>query len=247
MTATLAPSPWPAPAVAARTAVALRRESRSKARADAGHAVGAEAQLLVRAAPHAGRVPVAVRAVAGHRRRLLVAGRAGGAAVRRRSSCCCSAWLWVYARHAADGETITLADRELTVEHRCGAASTSARFRAEWVRVEPAHGDGSLVEVCRRRASASASAATCGPSCAPQLAQELRQALRLRTHAHGDSKQLPMRTRNDRRTMDIAHDAAASAQGRGGTGRLGLGAAGAGGQRPARRPGGQPDRPARRR
>jgi len=87
--------------------------------------------------------------------------------------------LAAYARHAADCETITLAGRELAIEHRCGLGVHSARFRAEWVRVEPACGDGSLVEVSGQGQR------TCvgrylRPEWRAQLAQELRLALRLR-------------------------------------------------------------------
>jgi len=87
--------------------------------------------------------------------------------------------LAVYARHATDCETITLAGRELAIEHRCGVGIESARFRAEWVRVEPARGDGSLVEV------SGEGQRTCvgrylRPEWRAQLAQELRLALRLR-------------------------------------------------------------------
>ncbi|HEU5295001.1 MAG TPA: DUF2244 domain-containing protein [Burkholderiaceae bacterium] len=87
--------------------------------------------------------------------------------------------LAVYARHATDCETITLAGRELAIEHRCGVGVQSARFRAEWVRVEPSYGDGSLVEVSGQGQR------TCvgryvRPEWRAQLAQELRLALRLR-------------------------------------------------------------------
>ncbi|MCG3189542.1 MAG: hypothetical protein LKCHEGNO_01978 [Burkholderiaceae bacterium] len=87
--------------------------------------------------------------------------------------------LLVYARHAADCETITLAGRELAIEHRCGVDVESARFRAEWVRVEPARSDGSLIEV------SGEGRRTCvgrylRPEWRGQLAQELRLALRLR-------------------------------------------------------------------
>ena len=86
--------------------------------------------------------------------------------------------LTVFARHATDCETITLAGRELAIEHRCGNGVESARFRAEWVRVEPARGDGSLVEV------SGEGRRTCvgrylRPEWRGQLAQELRLALRL--------------------------------------------------------------------
>ncbi|MBE7426179.1 MAG: DUF2244 domain-containing protein [Burkholderiaceae bacterium] len=87
--------------------------------------------------------------------------------------------LLVYARHAADCETITLAGRELAIEHRCGVDVEHARFRAEWVRVEPVRSDGSLIEV------SGEGRRTCvgrylRPEWRGQLAHELRLALRLR-------------------------------------------------------------------
>ncbi|MBL8319072.1 MAG: DUF2244 domain-containing protein [Burkholderiaceae bacterium] len=85
--------------------------------------------------------------------------------------------LAVYARHAADCETITLAGGELAIEHRHGVAVDASRFRAEWVRVEPSVGDGSLVEV-----SGEGRRAQIGrylrPEWRSQLAQEIRTALR---------------------------------------------------------------------
>jgi uncharacterized membrane protein len=85
---------------------------------------------------------------------------------------------WVCSRHAGDAETLTLAERELNVEHRFGRGVESAAFRAEWVRVEPAHGEGSLVEITgqgqRMRVGRYLR-----PELRMALAQELRQALRL--------------------------------------------------------------------
>lgn len=85
--------------------------------------------------------------------------------------------LAVYSRHAADSETITLAGRVLAIAHRCGSALDEARFRAEWVRVEPSAGDGSLVEVSGegRRAQVGR---YLQPEWRAQLAQEIRAALR---------------------------------------------------------------------
>ena len=84
---------------------------------------------------------------------------------------------WVCARHAGDAETITLAERELNVEHRFGRGVESAAFRAEWVRVEPVHGEGSLVEI-----SGQGQRMRVGRYLRPELrmalARELRQALR---------------------------------------------------------------------
>lgn len=42
----------------------------------------------------------------------------------------------LYARHAGDGEHITLRNGELHVEHRCGGRVDRVSFRAEWVRVD---------------------------------------------------------------------------------------------------------------
>lgn len=84
---------------------------------------------------------------------------------------------FVCSRHAADAETITLAERELEVEHRCGRLIERTAFRAEWVRVEPVHGEGSLVEL-----SGQGRRMRVGRYLRPELrmalARELRQALR---------------------------------------------------------------------
>ena len=85
---------------------------------------------------------------------------------------------WWCSRHAADAETITLAEHQMTVEHRCGRALQRAAFRAEWVRVEPVHGEGSLVEITgqghRMRVGRYLR-----PELRMALARELRQAVRL--------------------------------------------------------------------
>jgi uncharacterized membrane protein len=85
--------------------------------------------------------------------------------------------LLVCGRHAADNETLTLQDGLLQVEHHHGRRTHRAVFRALWVRVEPAHGDHSLVEL-----SGQGQRAHVGrylqPQARPALARELRQALR---------------------------------------------------------------------
>jgi uncharacterized membrane protein len=85
--------------------------------------------------------------------------------------------LLVYARHATDRETITLDARALRVEHHCGRQVQAAEFRPAWVRVEPQHGEGSLVEL-----SGEGQHARVGrylrPELRASLAQELRLALR---------------------------------------------------------------------
>ncbi len=83
----------------------------------------------------------------------------------------------VCSRHAGDAETITLAGRELQVEHRCGRQLERAAFRAEWVRVEPVHGEGSLVELSGQ-GQRMCVGRYLGPHLRVGLARELRQALR---------------------------------------------------------------------
>lgn len=86
--------------------------------------------------------------------------------------------LLVYARHAADHETITLKNSTLAVEHHCGSRVERAEFRADWLRVEPAQGQGSLLEL-----SGAGRRTFVGRYLRPEwrqmLARELRQALRL--------------------------------------------------------------------
>ena len=85
--------------------------------------------------------------------------------------------LLVYARHAADQERITLANGALSVEHQRGLHTERTEFRAAWVRVEPRHGEGSLVEL-----SGDGRHSFVGRYLRPEmrnpLAQELRVALR---------------------------------------------------------------------
>ena len=85
--------------------------------------------------------------------------------------------LLVYARHAADQERITLAGGALCVEHQRGPRIEHTEFRAAWVRVEPRHGEGSLVEL-----SGDGRHSFVGRYLRPEmrnpLAQELRAALR---------------------------------------------------------------------
>lgn len=85
--------------------------------------------------------------------------------------------LWLYSRHALDRETITLAQRRLQVEHHCGRRTVQASFRAEWVCVEPAHGEGSLVELTGQGQRIRVGRYL-RPELRAALARELRQALR---------------------------------------------------------------------
>jgi uncharacterized membrane protein len=88
--------------------------------------------------------------------------------------------LWavvLYARHATDKETLTLANGELQVMHECGSRVDRTAFRAACVRVEPQAGDASLVELSGQGRRAHVGRYVL-PHCRPALAQELRRALR---------------------------------------------------------------------
>lgn len=85
--------------------------------------------------------------------------------------------LLVYARHAGDREVLTLAGRSLAVEHCHGNHIARADFQAEWLKVEPVAGQGSLLEL-----SAHGQSIRVGRFLRPEVraafAQELRRALR---------------------------------------------------------------------
>ena len=82
-----------------------------------------------------------------------------------------------YARHAADGEHIRLGRHALTVVSTSGGRTESIDFQPAWVRVEPEHGDGSLVELSGQGRSIVVGRFV-RPELRRQLAEELRWALR---------------------------------------------------------------------
>lgn len=90
--------------------------------------------------------------------------------------------LRVFARHATDHDTLTLVGRTLQVEQRSGARVERAEFSADWLRVEPAAGQGSLVEL-----SGEGRRVRVGRFLRPELraafARELRSMLRRAPHA----------------------------------------------------------------
>jgi len=86
--------------------------------------------------------------------------------------------LLIVARHAGDREIILLADGEMSVEQRVGPGVERTRFRAEWVRVEPAAEDGSLVELSGEGRNVRVGRHV-RPELRVELAQELRRALRM--------------------------------------------------------------------
>ena len=83
----------------------------------------------------------------------------------------------VYARHAADGETISLQGRQLVVELENAGRRERAEFDRDWVRVEPSAADRSLIEVSGRGRSVNVGRFV-RPELRPALAQEIRRALR---------------------------------------------------------------------
>ena len=92
-----------------------------------------------------------------------------------------AAALLVYARHATDADTLTLAGQDLTVEQSSGNACTATRFKTPWLSVEPLHGDGSLIEL-----SGQGQVVRIGrflrPEARTEFARELRCALRASFH-----------------------------------------------------------------
>jgi uncharacterized membrane protein len=85
--------------------------------------------------------------------------------------------LFVYARHARDRERLVLEPGRLTVECTLGSRTDQVEFAPAWVRVEPAHGDRSLIEI-----SGEGKRVAVGRFVRPELrralADELRAALR---------------------------------------------------------------------
>lgn len=85
--------------------------------------------------------------------------------------------LLAYARHAGDREVLTLAGRSLAVEQCHGSRVEHADFQAEWLKVEPVAGQGSLVELSARGQSIRVGRLL-RPEARGAFAQELRRAVR---------------------------------------------------------------------
>lgn len=85
--------------------------------------------------------------------------------------------MWVYARHAGDRESIALKSDRLTVVHANGSQVVRVEFLPAWVRVEPEHGDHSLIELSGQGRQISVGRYV-RPDQRRQLADELRWALR---------------------------------------------------------------------
>lgn len=85
--------------------------------------------------------------------------------------------LLFYARHAGDLEKIVLHGGRLVVELEVAGRTRRAEFNSQWVRIEPARGDGSLISVSGQGRSVSVGRHV-RPELRPALAQEIRRALR---------------------------------------------------------------------
>ena len=82
-----------------------------------------------------------------------------------------------YARHAGDGERISLKGRRLVVELENAGHLQRAEFNRDWVRVEPGAGDRSLIELSGQGRRVNVGRYV-RPELRPVLAQEIRRALR---------------------------------------------------------------------
>ena len=83
----------------------------------------------------------------------------------------------VYARHATDGEWISLQGASLVVERETAGRRERAEFERQWVRVEPKAGEHSLIELSGRGRKMEVGRFV-RPELRQALAGEIRQALR---------------------------------------------------------------------
>jgi len=82
-----------------------------------------------------------------------------------------------YARHATDGEWISLQGASLVVEKESAGRRERAEFSRQWVRVEPKSGDHSLIELSGQGRSIEVGRFV-RPELRQVLAREIRKALR---------------------------------------------------------------------
>ena len=83
----------------------------------------------------------------------------------------------VYARHATDGEWISLQGASLVVERETAGRRERAEFERQWVRVEPKAGEHSLIELSGRGRKVEVGRFV-RPELRQALAGEIRRALR---------------------------------------------------------------------
>jgi uncharacterized membrane protein len=96
--------------------------------------------------------------------------------------------LFVYARHATDRERVTLEPGRLTVECTIGRRTDVADFAPAWVRIEPEHGDRSLIEV-----SGQGQRISFGRFVRPELRRALADELRAALGRCGASRRMSER------------------------------------------------------
>jgi len=83
----------------------------------------------------------------------------------------------MYARHAADGEWISIEGSRIVVECETAGKRERAEFERQWVRIEPIADDRSLIEESGRGRSVEVGRFV-RPEHRLMLAQEIRRALR---------------------------------------------------------------------
>ncbi len=83
----------------------------------------------------------------------------------------------VYARHASDGELISLRGSQLVIETELAGRRERAEFNRDWVRVEPRASDRSLIEVSGQGRRVQVGRYV-RPELRAVLAHEIRRALR---------------------------------------------------------------------
>lgn len=97
----------------------------------------------------------------------------------------------LFARHAGDRETLTLVGRSLLVERAVGARVERNAFSADWLTVEPAAGQNSLVEL-----AGEGRTMRIGRFLRPELrgdfARELRRAMRRAFENDDDAPSRPV-------------------------------------------------------
>lgn len=84
---------------------------------------------------------------------------------------------FLYARHATDGERISLEDGRLVVELEQAGRRERREFNRQWVRIEPCADDRSLIEVSGQGHTVKLGRYV-RPELRPELARELRRAVR---------------------------------------------------------------------
>jgi uncharacterized membrane protein len=83
----------------------------------------------------------------------------------------------IYARHATDGEKISIQGDQMVVEYESAGRLERAQFARQWVRVEPKSGDHSLIELSGQGQSIEVGRFV-RPEMRQVLAREIRKALR---------------------------------------------------------------------